>query len=110
MTTAEIIKAHSEISTSEQLDDFLEANGGSVLDNVWDFIKSGDLPEGEPDSFIEDAFETYEKWKMERETHLQAIRRASNLKLIREACRQYEQWRQSYWRRPCGKPPEGPSY
>ena len=38
MTTAEIMKAAQEISaSSEQLDDFLEANGGSVLDHVWNF-------------------------------------------------------------------------
>ena len=52
------------------------------------------LPEGDLSIFIKDAFETYGKWKMEREIHLQAIRRAYNLKAIREACQQYEQWRQ----------------
>jgi hypothetical protein len=111
MTTAEIMKAAQEVSaSSEQLDDFLEANGGSVLDHVWDFVYYGNLPGNEPDSFIKIAFETYGKWKMERETRLQAIKRAYNLKAIREACQQYEQWRQSYWRRRGGKPPEGPSY
>ena len=70
------------------------------------------LPEGDMSIFIKDAFETYGKWKMEREIHLQAIRRAYNLKAVREACQQYEQWRQRYWRRPAGAegPPQGPIY
>ena len=86
-------------------------SGGSVLDNVWDFVFYSNLPEGDLSVFIKDAFETYEKWKAEREIHLQAIRRACNLKAIREACQQYEQWRQRYWRRAGAEgPPEGPSY
>ena len=107
------MKAAQEISaSSEQLDDFLEANGGSVLDHVWNFVYYGNLPESDDDVFIQDAFETYEKWKAEREIHLQTIRRANNLKAIREACQQYEQWRQRYWRRLAGAegPPEGPVY
>jgi hypothetical protein len=115
MTTEEIMKEAQEISASDdQLYDFLEANGGSVLPNVWDFVFYGNLPQGDlsEDVFIEDAFETYEKWKAEREIHLQAIRRARDLKEIREACLKYEQWRQYYWRRPAGAegPPEGPIY
>ena len=82
------------------------------MDNVWDFVFHGNLPEGDLSVFIIDAFETYEKWKAEREIHLQAIRRAFNLRAIRKACQQYEQWRQSYWRRRRGAegPPDGPIY
>jgi hypothetical protein len=112
MTDTKIMNAAEEIrfrpgKNNEQLDDFLEANGGSVLPEVWDFVYYGNLPEGplSEDAYIKNAFGTYEKWKAEREIHLQAIRRAHNLKMIREACQQYEQWRQWYWGRP-----EGPIY
>jgi hypothetical protein len=115
LTVSDIIdEQQAMVADTRLLDDFMEANGGSVLDPVWDFVYNGewDSAKGKSWTLIKIAFETYAKWKADREAHLQAIRRAPDLKAIREACQQYERWRQSYWTRPSGAegPPEGPIY